>query len=130
MTATMKKNAAAFWVRFTHNWSWWDSIISGVLMFAVGYMVGWAAGGPLPVLQVTGDALFGFLKLWAVFMFTGRAWQIARFPRKDKFKLQDLALRHILHLNYVSWAHFLIAFLFAYSLAPEAGSLADAWGGK
>lgn len=122
--------ASSMWGRITHNWSWFDSIISGVMMLAIGYMLGWAASGPLPVLRVTSDQLGFILKLWAVFMFAGRGWQIARYPRHDTYKLTDLHWRHILHLNYVSWFHFGIAIIFAYSLAPEIGQVVDAWGNK
>lgn len=121
----MAKNTqieTSFWKRFTHNWSWYDSAISGVLMLTVGYMVGWAASSHQS-LQATSEQLEYVLKMWAVFMMTGRGWSIARYPRTDDYKLKDLAWRHIFALHYVALFHFLIAVGFAYSLAPEIGNV-------
>lgn len=114
------------WKKIIHNWSWYDSFISGVLMLVAGYVLGWAAASNQS-LQVTQDTLLKLLYMWGVFMFTGRGWQIARYPRKDDYKLVDLAWRHIFHLNYVAWVHFAIAIIFAYALAPAIGELAHAW---
>ncbi len=97
-------------------------------MLVVGYIIGWAAASNQS-LQVTQDTLVFVLKMWAVFMFTARGWQIARYPRSESVKLADLKgnFMAVLHLNYVSWFHFAVAAVFIYSLAPEIGELAHAW---
>ena len=121
-----KSIRSAIWAKLTYSWSWWDSIVSGVLMLAVGYVLGWAAAANQS-LQVTQDTLLKLLFMWAVFMLSGRGWQIARYPRTDDYKLVDLAWRHIFALHYVAWFHFILAIMFAYTLAPDIGELANAW---
>lgn len=121
-----QKTWAAIWVKVSNQWSWYDSAVSGILVGAAGYVLGWAAASNQS-LQVTQDTILKLLFMWGVFMFTGRGWQIARTPRKDKYKLTDLAWRHIIALHYVAWVHFAIAIMFAYALAPAIGELAHAW---
>lgn len=117
------------WERFIYGWSWYDFVVGAILFWVIGYLTGRANFYGLTQVEsvmFNNTILLFLLKLWAVFMFTGRGWQIARYPRDETVKLVDLKgnFMAVLHLNFVSWFHFAIAIIFAYSLAPEIGQIA------
>ena len=119
------------WERSTYKLvqNWYQLTIVAVLMLVLGYIIGWAAGGPLPIVQVTQDTLWLLMRMWAMFILAGRGWQIAKYPRKEEVKLKDLKgnFMAVFHLNFVSWFHFILSIIFAYSLAPEIGQIAKAF---
>jgi len=120
------------WEKITYNWSWFDSIISAVLVGLLGYMIGRMNFFDLSLaesMQMMNVQMVFILKAFLAAFFWARMWSSAQKPKYKDYTWGQLSVGQMLVTlakeHYVSIIAGVIALAFTASIAPEILELAS-----